>query len=211
MAGLNRAQVIDDVGPGLGRVTDQHGPITLRLAPGAAGAARRLHLWQRVLVYGLIGMLVEVMFSGVADLIAGRSDVRLQGYTYLWMHPVWATGFMISEVLTPRMRARGLHWIGRALLWTILFFAVEYAAGWTIRSLVGRAPWDYAAATANIDGLIRLDYAWWWACAGLIGERITSLVRRIQIRRSRVDNDSVPCRRPESSSSAESHPPKPAP
>jgi uncharacterized membrane protein len=33
-------------------------------------------------------------------------------------------------------------------------------------------PWDYSKEKANIHGLIRLDYAPYWMCAGLLFERI---------------------------------------
>lgn len=36
-------------------------------------------------------------------------------------------------------------------------------------------PWDYSNAKANVDSVIRLDYAPFWLVAGLIFEKILSI------------------------------------
>ena len=58
---------------------------------------------------------------------------------------------------------------------------LEYASGSLIRALVGRAPWDYSDAAWGVDGLIRLDYAPFWAMCGWSLEVLGSLLRRTEI------------------------------
>ena len=40
-------------------------------------------------------------------------------------------------------------------------------------------PWDYSSARANVNGLIRLDYAPFWLGAGLLFERILVRANRL--------------------------------
>ena len=46
------------------------------------------------------------------------------------------------------------------------FFAFEYATGWSLRRLLGSAPWDCTYARPNLHGLIRFDSAPIWAVTG---------------------------------------------
>ncbi|MGE5653603.1 MAG: putative ABC transporter permease, partial [Bacillota bacterium] len=64
-------------------------------------------------------------------------------------------------------------WPLRGGLWTLMIYAVEYASGWLLRVVTGRCPWDYHGSTRfELNGLIRLDYAPAWFCAGLLFERV---------------------------------------
>lgn len=60
----------------------------------------------------------------------------------------------------------------RALAYGTGIVAVEYAAGWTLRRVMGRAPWDYGQRRWSVRGLTRLDYLPLWALLGLAAERL---------------------------------------
>jgi Putative ABC-transporter type IV len=77
----------------------------------------------------------------------------------------------------------------RAAVYGVGFMAVEYAAGQSLRILRGRAPWDYSYARRHIDGLVRLDYFFLWAAAGLALE---GLHDRLDDKRQRVTQAPVP-------------------
>ena len=51
-------------------------------------------------------------------------------------------------------------------------FAVEYAAGWALKRVTGRCPWDYSYARSSVHGYIRLDYAPVWFAFGMMLERV---------------------------------------
>ena len=127
---------------------------------------------RRFIVYGLLGWSLEIIWTGLGSLLTG--DVRLTAWTYLWMFPIYGLGIALEPL---HDRIAGLPWAARGLIWMMVFFAIEYATGWSIRVLVGVSPWNYAGAKWNIDGLIRLDYAPVWFIIGLAFERVHDFLR----------------------------------
>ena len=96
------------------------------------------------LICGLTGWCMEILFTSIGSLC--KSDRKLIGKTSIWMFPIY-----------------GIYSAG--------IFTCEYVSG----SLLKRhnlCPWDYSDSKANVDGLIRLDYAPFWMAAGLIFEKI---------------------------------------
>ena len=81
------------------------------------------------------------------------------------MLPIYATIQPLYEPLHDALRNRSRA--ERAAAYAAGFLAVEYASGALLRSTRGSAPWDYSEARLNVNGLIRLDYAAYWAAAGL--------------------------------------------
>jgi uncharacterized membrane protein len=135
----------------------------------------------RFIAYGLVGWCIECCFTSVMDLASGAGDLRLKGYSYLWMHPVWGAGLLLGENLMRMMHRARLSRLTRAFVAMMLCFAVEYVAGALLVAAIGRCPWDYTASPFNVNGLIRLDYApFWWLC-GFIYEPLASFIRRIRI------------------------------
>lgn len=121
----------------------------------------------RFLIYGALGWVVEIVWTGLGSLL--RRDPRLVATTYLWMFPIYGGGALLFERLYPVIADQ--PWPLRGLVWTAAIFALEYVSGWLIRRAVGRSPWDYSGARLSVDGLIRLDYAPAWFLLGLIFER----------------------------------------
>ena len=62
--------------------------------------------------------------------------------------------------------------IRHGMLYMVLIFLAEYISGAWLRAR-GICPWDYSASRANVDGLIRLDFAPLWFATGLLFEQIT--------------------------------------
>lgn len=147
----------------------------------AGPGGQRLGLLGRFVVYGLIGWCIECFFTSVVDLASGAGDLRLKGYSYLWMHPIWGVGLLLGERLSLGLQRAGLTRATRALVGMALCFAVEYATGALLVGLIGRCPWDYSASQWSVNGLIRLDYApFWWMCSWLY-EPLGALIRRVHI------------------------------
>jgi len=124
-------------------------------------------LWQRFLVYGALGWVVEIAFTGVGSILA--RDWNLTGQTYLWMFPIYAGAALCMEQIHDRLRHR--HWLWRGFAYVGFVFAVEYASGWALASLLGACPWEYPAHSPHINGFIRLDFAPAWMALGLVFER----------------------------------------
>ncbi|HEX3032267.1 MAG TPA: hypothetical protein VHS59_08500 [Bacillota bacterium] len=132
----------------------------------------------RFLIYGALGWCLEIFWTGLASLISG--DVRLSSNTYLWMFPIYGLAVFFEPV---HDRVRAWHPLERGILWSLLFFGVEYFTGWLIRSITGVCPWDYSAAPWQVDGLIRLDFAPLWLVVGLMFEKVHDILVRIRVGR----------------------------
>jgi uncharacterized membrane protein len=147
----------------------------------AVSGGQQLSLFARFVVYGLVGWCIECIFTSVVDLASGSGDLRLMGYSYLWMHPIWGTGLLLGERLVGVLQRAGLNRVTRSFIGMGVCFAVEYTMGAALVALIGRCPWDYSAAALSVDGLIRLDYApFWWLCAW-VAEPLFNLVRRVRL------------------------------
>src|SRR5438067_13092635 len=119
---------------------------------------------RRFLAYGVMGLGIEVGFTGAAGGLL-RRDRRLRGESYLWMLPIYGAGGLVLERLHARLRKRGVSRAARALCGTAAIYGIEYVSGAALERLTGSCPWRYRAGLA-IDGYVRLDYApFWYACA----------------------------------------------
>lgn len=121
----------------------------------------------RLPVYAGAGFAFEVAFSALHDFVRGRR-VRLR--TSPWMLPVYALLLPLFEPVHDGLRGRPLPL--RASVYGAGFLAVEYGSGLVFRRMLGEAPWDYTYAKRHVNGLIRPDYFFLWALAGLLCERL---------------------------------------
>lgn len=144
-------------------------------------AGQQLSLFARFVLYGLVGWCIECLFTSVMDLASGAGDLRLMGYSYLWMHPIWGLGLLLGERLMGVLQRMGLNRVTRSFIGMGVCFAVEYTMGAVLVGLIGRCPWDYSASMFSVDGLVRLDYApFWWLCAWSV-EPLFTIVRRVRL------------------------------
>ncbi|MBS2030218.1 MAG: hypothetical protein JST54_20110 [Deltaproteobacteria bacterium] len=118
----------------------------------------------RFFIYGLLGWVVEVLFTGASAVLA--RDRAATARTYLWMHPIYGLGMLALDQLGTHMSA--VSWPARAALYVAVIYAMEFASGSILRRVLGRCPWDYGATGINVRGLVRLDYAPAWYLAALL-------------------------------------------
>ena len=130
-------------------------------------------------IYGLLGWCVEIVFTATRTAVAGTGDRRLQGVSYLWMLPVYGAGGLALEAVHGGTRRQA--WWTRAASYAAACLVLEYASGWALRRMTGACPWDYGDRGINVDGLARLDYAPYWAVAGLAAEPVASALRRVRL------------------------------
>ena len=120
----------------------------------------------RFILCGILGWCMEIVFTSVHCLAA--RDSRLMGHTSLWMFPIYGLASCIYPL--NRLLGRLPFWM-RGMLYSGGILSVEYASGMLLKHF-SCCPWDYAGAKYNIKGVIRLDYAPFWAAAGLLFEKI---------------------------------------
>ena len=124
--------------------------------------------YKNFLKCGLAGWCMEIVFTAMDAL--RRRDMTLKGNTSLWMFPIYGS----AAVLTPVSRL--LHeksvWT-RGLAYMSIIFSTEYLTGILLEKH-RLCPWNYSKSRWNISRVIRLDFAPYWFCAGLLFERLLS-------------------------------------
>lgn len=121
----------------------------------------------RFLVYGLLGWVTEIIYTGADSLLKG--DIRLAAGTYLWMFPIYGMAVLLEPI---HEAIRDKPWLVRGGIWLFLIWAIEYVSGWLLKITTGTCPWDYSGSAYSIHGFIRLDMAVQWFVTGLIFERV---------------------------------------
>lgn len=141
---------------------------------------RQFPWWARVLVYAVAGWCVELFFTAIASLVIG--DPKLTGQSYLWMLPVWGFGILLLEKLSDLLNRYDVNLRVRIIFFMLVAFSIEYVSGFVISFIVGVVPWDYSRSEWNVHEYVRMDYAPFWAVAGVFLEPFIEFVRRIEIR-----------------------------
>ncbi|MCB1135912.1 MAG: hypothetical protein KDK78_06570 [Chlamydiia bacterium] len=126
-----------------------------------------MHSLQRIFAYGTGGVLLEVAFTSIKDSIA-NGDPRLQGYTQLYVVPLYALGGLyVFEPLHDRMRQAPTAL--RLSVYAAAFFAIEALAGLTLTYVTGDCPWAYSG-WGSVYRVIRLTHAPVWMLLGGMAE-----------------------------------------
>ncbi len=118
------------------------------------------------LTCGTCGWCMEILFTGLHSL--QNENHKLTGITSIWMFPIYGMASFLSPICR---RLKGKSLVLRGGVYTCCIFIGEYITGSFLRKFEA-CPWDYSEARLNVNGLIRLDYAPLWFCAGLLFEKI---------------------------------------
>jgi len=136
----------------------------------------------RLPLYIILGVVCEFLFTAIVDLINPRflkswnafqkessdevpswriqgRDIRMQGYSFLWMLPIYALMILIEplkEVFSE------VSFLLRGVIYVVGVWVLEYIAGFIIKKISGRCPWDYSEAKYNLHGYIRFDFFPFW-------------------------------------------------
>jgi len=133
---------------------------------------------KRFVVYGLIGWIIEIMFTGIISMLSG--SLSLTGHTYLWMFPIYGMTVFLEPI---HDRIRPVPWLSRGIIWVSLIFFIEYLSGWLIKTSIGFCPWDYSGSSPySVDGFIRLDFFPYWLATGLGFEKAHDFLDSVSVR-----------------------------
>ncbi len=108
-------------------------------------------MWKRFVIYGLLGLFAEVLWTGFGSMLKG--DVLLRGTTCIWMFPIYGLAIFLEPV---HYRIKHLPLIVRGGIYMVLIFAVELVSGLLLRLVLGACPWNYVNKTLSIFGIITL-------------------------------------------------------
>lgn len=117
---------------------------------------------------GLAGWCLEIIFTSLDSF--RRRDMRLRGTTSIWMFPIYGCAAFLKPI--SHLLQTKPFWV-RGLTYMSLIFSAEYLSG----NLLWQhhlCPWDYCRSRWNVKRIIRLDYAPYWFCVGLLFEQILS-------------------------------------
>ncbi len=134
----------------------------------------------RFFIFALLGLNLEVIFTSVAGLVL-NGNYNLRGHTSLWM----MLDYGLLGILTPWFRdflvKRRISLIGRAFVYMMGIYVVEYFSGMLFHRVIGLKIWDYSSLPLNLDGQITLLYAPFWYGLGLIIEKLYGWVDRFAL------------------------------
>ncbi len=129
----------------------------------------------RFALFALLGLLLEVFFIAGGELLAGNWNMH--GRTSPWMiFDYGLLGLVLMPIARPMIR-RGVPLAGRAAVYMIGIFAVEFSSGWLF-DLAGLVIWDYSHLPGNVCGYIAPQYIPFWYALGLFAE---FLYRRVDM------------------------------
>ena len=133
-------------------------------------------MWLRFFVYGLLGWGAEIVWTALPK--RWPFDPALEGYTTLWVFPLYGSAAFLFEPLHDLLRP--YSFVVRGAVYALGFILVELIAHFTIARLIGKKPWDYSGQTRwTIGGYTRLDYAPLWFLAGLLLEPVHDALMRL--------------------------------
>lgn len=116
---------------------------------------------RRFLIYGIIGLVLEVIYTGLASLLKG--DLSMQGFTFLVMMPIYGL-FVFLEPFHTHLRP--YPWWIRGLIYLVMIWLIEYSSGLILAKFLGHCPWCYSDPL-NVKGYITLRMAPEWFLVGL--------------------------------------------
>eukprot|EP00127_Corallochytrium_limacisporum_P004440 Clim_evm2s163 gene=Clim_evmTU2s163 len=150
---------------------------------------RVLSSTEMAVIHVCLGLTFEVVFFATYDNLEAFAlygisevDLRLKGASHLWMIPVWAVGMPLLEDISKTLQKLGVPLLMRLSAYSAGCLFFQYAAGWLIRAVGGICPWDYTGSSPyEINGLIRLDYAPFWALLGLAVEWLELYLASVRV------------------------------
>ncbi len=121
----------------------------------------------RALAYVGVGVTGEVVYTAIKALIK-KHDLRLQGYTQIWVMPAYALG---GVFLFEKVQDLIASWniAARFVAYALLIYSIEYLVGVLAKWITGKCPWEYKGKW-QIQGIIDLPHFPFWGAVGLIFE-----------------------------------------
>lgn len=136
----------------------------------------------RTLLYSLVGISVEFLWTALFDLVTGVQllNLSLVGYSSAWMLFVYGCGILLFEITLEKLQLLKSNWLVRGSFYALSCFCWEALTGGLIYGLVGVIPWDYRLSpyAYTVYGLINLWYFPAWFGFGFLLERLTPWLKK---------------------------------
>jgi uncharacterized membrane protein len=142
---------------------------------------RRIDSIIAFMLFGMLGVTVEVCYTAIVDLMdmwgSETLNFSLKGVSYIWMIPIYGS----ASFLFPLGYRIIKEWprLLRYFMYALGILVVEFITGFALEQLTGRCPWEYQTGW-HIAGYIRLDYLPLWMMFGAALEEFHRLVERLK-------------------------------
>jgi hypothetical protein len=93
------------------------------------------------LLFGLIGLIVEIVFTGIYKAIEERNLKALSGHVSLFMFPVYAGSYHIFSALSEYFKSYPEYQIYFFI--TLVIYFCEYCWGWIYLNMFNIRAWYY--------------------------------------------------------------------
>ena len=124
------------------------------------------------IVYGLLGILMEVFWTGLHSLLSG--NLNLISKTSIWMFFIYGAAVFLEPV-HDKIRRRNI--LFRGIAWAFFIYCIEFLSGFILDKFIGSCPWDYRNSTKyTLYGYIRFDYFPAWFIVGLVFEKVHDIL-----------------------------------
>lgn len=136
---------------------------------------------QRLYFWGVHGVFGEVVFTALWEWVAGGGDAwSLKGSSSVWSFLIYGLGtFLLVEPLHRLLLSGVVPLPARVLLYVMTAYVWEFCCG-LVLDYWDACPWDYSLFEYNLYGLVTLEYAPFWALAGLYFEMIMQFLSRVE-------------------------------
>jgi len=131
---------------------------------------------KRFVIYGMVGLCMEVFWTGMASLLNG--NLRLIGQSNIWMFFIYGMAIFLEPI---HILLKDWPVVLRGGVYTVLIFIIEYLTGWLLQLLIGICPWCYVDSL-NINNLITFRYIPIWFIVGLVFEKLHYFLSRLYLR-----------------------------
>ncbi|XP_075967970.1 transmembrane protein 229A [Anarhichas minor] len=143
------------------------------------GPLRGLPGFVRFLFFGMQGLLDEVIFTSIFNLVE-KSDRSLSGHTSLWSFLMYGScSFVVEKLYLHLHYDRGWGTWRRLPIYICFIYAWEFSWGLVLRQF-GACSWDYSHYPHNFMGLITLLYLPGWACLSLYQDVLSNVLLRVK-------------------------------
>lgn len=133
----------------------------------------------RFLYFGMQGLLDEVLFTSVFNLVE-KSDRTLGGHTSLWSFLMYGScSFVVEKLYLYLHFRRGWETWRRLPIYVCFIYTWELCWGLALRQF-GACSWDYSHYSYNFMGLITLLYLPGWVCLSLFQDVLSNVLLRIK-------------------------------
>jgi uncharacterized membrane protein len=144
-------------------------------APNSINHTRVMKTFKHFLIYGMVGLVLEVIYTGFASLLKG--DYSMHGFTFLIMLPIYGLAVFLEPL---HVKIREIPWWTRGAIYLTIIWGIEYSSGLILADMLGHCPWHYTDPL-NVNGLITLKMAPEWFLVGMGFEALHNFIDRLPI------------------------------